>query len=107
MGKPEQLLSKYTTLGVGGPVEEVVEASERGELANLALQASLSGRPLAWIGSGSNILVHDRGFSGLIIHLGEKFSRIEISASIPGFKLPIRFSSPRARAGFRVDISTT
>ena len=48
------------------------------------------------------------GWSGSrSFHVPDKDSRIETSASLPGSRVPIDASSPSARAGLIVDISTT
>ncbi len=39
------------------------------------------GVPALVMGCGSNLLVSDAGFDGLVVHLGEGFSRVTLSGS--------------------------
>lgn len=75
----QQLLSRYTTLGVGGPAKQFLEVTGCKELMDTVLPSRLNGQPVVWIGHGSNILVHDRGFSGLVVRLGHEFAKFEVA----------------------------
>lgn len=65
--KKNEPLAAYTTLKIGGPAKFLVEVTSEKELKESWLLAKNSG--LAWllIGSGSNLLVADTGFDGLVI----------------------------------------
>jgi len=80
---------KLTTYRVGGPAALYVEAGSEEDL--LAVRRALSGRqvPILVLGKGSNMLVADAGFPGLVVHLGPGLSDISIpppptSPSRPG-----------------------
>lgn len=64
-------LSRWTTIRVGGPADEMVFPRTTEEVA--ALVASRADRGLAWraLGRGSNLLVEDAGVRGTVIHTGE------------------------------------
>ncbi|MGC8481983.1 MAG: FAD-binding protein, partial [Acidimicrobiales bacterium] len=67
-----------TTYRVGGSasLEVIVESEE--ELDSLVEAWELSGRPEVYVlGAGSNTLVLEGGFDGVVIKLGERFSSIE------------------------------
>lgn len=70
-------LDKYTTLRVGGPADYFAEPSSEEELSALLNAAKEAGIPVLLMGNGSNLLVRDGGFRGLVIRLGKAFSRIE------------------------------
>ena len=70
-------LDKYTTLRVGGSADYFVEPSSEKELSALLTAAKEAGLPVLLMGNGSNLLVRDGGFRGLVIRLGKAFSRIE------------------------------
>jgi UDP-N-acetylmuramate dehydrogenase len=63
-------LSKFTTLGTGGPARWFAEPESVDELADLLAAAEHRGVPAAPIGLGSNLLVADEGFDGLALRLG-------------------------------------
>ncbi|MBS5977235.1 MAG: UDP-N-acetylmuramate dehydrogenase [Actinomyces urogenitalis] len=60
-------LAELTTMAVGGPVGEYVEATSESELIDAVRQADEAGRPLLVVGGGSNILAADAGFDGLVL----------------------------------------
>ncbi len=65
---PDVLLKPYTTFKIGGPARffaEVRNPTEAREAMAFAKATSLS---VFILGDGSNILVSDRGFDGLVIH---------------------------------------
>ncbi|MEI6266523.1 MAG: UDP-N-acetylmuramate dehydrogenase [bacterium] len=61
------LLSKYTTLGVGGPAKYLVIVNTTEELIEALDYARNKHLEFAIIGGGSNLLVSDKGFYGLAI----------------------------------------
>ncbi len=63
----EEPLARHTTFGVGGPADAYAVARSAGELRHLVLAARRLGLPCFVLGSGSNILVSDRGIRGLVI----------------------------------------
>ncbi|MDO4242946.1 MAG: UDP-N-acetylmuramate dehydrogenase [Actinomyces sp.] len=60
-------LAELTTLRVGGPVGEYVEARSEAELIDAVRQADDSGTPLLVVGGGSNIVAADTGFPGRVL----------------------------------------
>jgi UDP-N-acetylmuramate dehydrogenase len=63
-------LAPFTTIGVGGPARWFVTVQHEDEAAEAALWASERGIPLFILGGGSNLLVSDDGFAGLVLRLG-------------------------------------
>lgn len=63
----DTLLAKYTTLGVGGPADILVIAEETRQLITIITVARLAGCPFKIIGNGSNLIISDSGYRGLII----------------------------------------
>ncbi len=72
-------LSLYTSIGLGGRARFLVEAKSIKELVDCVGAARTMGVPYKVLGFGSNILVSDKGFDGLIII--NKTSAIEIDES--------------------------
>jgi UDP-N-acetylmuramate dehydrogenase len=62
-------LARWTTLGVGGPVRWFVEARSEGDVAAGVAWAREAGVPLFVLGGGSNLLVADSGFPGLVLRI--------------------------------------
>ena len=62
-------LAPYTTLGVGGPARWFVTATTEAEVEAAVLFARERALPLFVLGGGSNLLVSDAGFPGLVLHI--------------------------------------
>lgn len=62
-------LAPLTTLKIGGPARYFVRAESEAELIGAVAYASANSLPLFVLGGGSNILVSDAGFDGLVIQL--------------------------------------
>ncbi|MFZ4519150.1 MAG: UDP-N-acetylmuramate dehydrogenase [Microthrixaceae bacterium] len=71
-------LGPFCTYRVGGRAARFVEVADEGELA--AIARALTGVPapeVLVVGRGSNLLVTDAGFPGLVLRLGEAFETVE------------------------------
>jgi UDP-N-acetylmuramate dehydrogenase len=65
-------LAPFTTFGIGGPARWFVEAATEEEIVEATAWASERGLPLFVLGGGSNLLVSDAGFDGLVLRVGLK-----------------------------------
>ena len=74
-------LSEYTTIKVGGPASILMEARDQEEVAQAIRDARFYGIPVLLIGGGSNLLIEDAGFEGLVIHFGELFAQVRLEGS--------------------------
>jgi UDP-N-acetylmuramate dehydrogenase len=62
-------LSRFTTLGAGGPARALARPGTLAELEEALAWARERRLPVATIGLGSNLLVADDGFAGLVLKL--------------------------------------
>jgi UDP-N-acetylmuramate dehydrogenase len=60
-------LAELTTLGVGGPIDRLVEVSDAAELVAAVREADDAGRPLLVLGGGSNLIGPDDGWPGDVV----------------------------------------
>src|SRR5262249_55964368 len=60
-------LAPLTTMKVGGPARYFVEATTVGEVREAARYAEVRKLPLFVLGGGSNLIVTDRGWPGLVL----------------------------------------
>lgn len=72
------LLSKYTTFRIGGPAALLALPKTLQEVQACIKAAKQNNVPFFILGKGSNLLVSDEGYQGLVIHLGESFSGIRL-----------------------------
>ena len=62
-------LAPYTTFQIGGPARWFAEALSEDDIAAGIAFATERKLPLFILGGGSNLLVSDSGFSGLVLHI--------------------------------------
>ena len=75
----DEPLAKHTTMRVGGPADVYVEPASEADLAAVVKCCDEHRVPFFLLGRGSNLLVRDGGFRGVVICLcHEAFSKIEI-----------------------------
>jgi UDP-N-acetylmuramate dehydrogenase len=60
-------LAPRTTLQLGGAARRFVEASSEAEIVEAVSSADRRGEPLLVLGGGSNLVVGDEGFDGLVV----------------------------------------
>lgn len=63
-------LAPYTTFGIGGPARWFVEAHCESDVVEAARWSRERGVSLFVLGGGSNLLVSDAGFNGIVLHIG-------------------------------------
>ena len=74
----DEPLARRTTLRVGGPADLYVEPPGEGPLASVLELCTLRGVPVMVLGRGSNLIVRDGGFRGVVVSLGHpEFCRVE------------------------------
>jgi UDP-N-acetylmuramate dehydrogenase len=66
-------LAPLTSFRLGGPAALYLEAESNADLATAAAVVGETGVPFLVVGKGSNILVSDLGFPGLVLRLGRAF----------------------------------
>lgn len=78
-GRVDEPLAPYTTLGCGGAAALLLEVDSSERLA--ALLAAAGRRDVPWfiIGRGSNLLVADSGWPGLVVKLAGDFKSFSIN----------------------------
>ena len=64
-----QPLNKYTTWGVGGAAEVLVEPEDFSDLSRLIKFSRKEGLPIFVLGAGSNLLISDKGLKGIVLKL--------------------------------------
>ncbi|HEX6208590.1 MAG TPA: UDP-N-acetylmuramate dehydrogenase [Actinomycetota bacterium] len=66
-------LAPLTSFRLGGPALVYLEAWSQEDLAALGRALEETGLPLLVIGKGSNLLISDEGFPGIVVRLGKGF----------------------------------
>ncbi|SFR84070.1 UDP-N-acetylmuramate dehydrogenase [Anaeromicropila populeti] len=76
--KKGEPLSKHTTFKIGGPADYFISPEKEESLSELIKVCNEYEIPFYVIGNGSNLLVGDNGFRGVIIEMQNQFSKIQI-----------------------------
>ncbi len=75
----DEPMAKHTTLRVGGPADVYAEPASENDLAAILKFCGGRGVRIFILGRGSNLVVRDGGFRGVVICLSQpEFSKIEI-----------------------------
>jgi len=99
-------LGPLTTYGVGGPAALFVDVEGPEDLEVVRTVLRRAGPELATfvLGRGSNLLVADAGFDGVVVHLGSGFAELELPAprASSASGLPAQTGPTLVRAGAAV-----
>lgn len=71
-------LSKHTTFKVGGPCDVAVLVNSESSIASILKFCTVNDIKTLVIGNGSNLLVSDEGFNGVVIIVGKDFQGISL-----------------------------
>lgn len=74
----DEPLSSHTIYGIGGPADYFIVANSIASLQGVLRAANATNTDWFLLGKGSNILVSDNGFRGVIITLGRDFRKIAV-----------------------------
>ncbi|MBI4138956.1 UDP-N-acetylmuramate dehydrogenase [Candidatus Uhrbacteria bacterium] len=75
--KRDELMSNHTSVKIGGPARLYVVAPSNAELLRIIGEAARLNIPFVVFGGGSNLLVADDGYEGVVIQAADRSMRIE------------------------------
>ncbi len=70
-------LARLTTYRIGGPASAVVEPNEPGDVSRALQFAAEAGVPWIILGLGSNVLLPDAGFDGIVLRMGKGMAGVQ------------------------------
>ena len=76
--REQELMSRHTTFGVGGPARYYLIPENTGEVRAAIDFADARQLPYLVVGCGSNLLFSDREYHGVVIELGKSFSDMSV-----------------------------
>ncbi|MBE6818813.1 MAG: UDP-N-acetylmuramate dehydrogenase [Ruminococcaceae bacterium] len=71
-------MKQHISFKVGGNAKAFIEPNSEENLLKILQKCKESAVHYAVIGNGSNLLVRDEGFEGVVIHLGSAFGKMEL-----------------------------
>ncbi len=75
-------LAPYTSLGVGGPADVMVVPHDVDDVKQIIRFCYKEDIPLLFLGKGTNILIRDEGFPGIVVRIGGKISDIRYNGKL-------------------------
>ncbi|MCI8949051.1 MAG: UDP-N-acetylmuramate dehydrogenase [Lachnospiraceae bacterium] len=80
--RQKELMSAHTTFRIGGPAKIFVSPGSKEELKAVVALCRRKGIPWFILGNGSNLLVSDQGYEGVVIEIGKSLGSICIKGSL-------------------------
>ena len=74
-------MTRHTSYGIGGPAKAYIIPKDEDDLSNILQFANKYHISTHFVGSGSNLLVSDKGIDGLVITLGKALKHFEIKGT--------------------------
>lgn len=86
--REQEPLAQHTAFRIGGPARFFIEASGSNDVITAVRYATDRKLPWVVLGAGSNVLVSDRGFSGVVVHpvggaIAVDGSTLQADAAVP------------------------
>lgn len=74
----QEPMAGHTTFRIGGPADCFVQLEDEEQLRKVRRYLDLAGVPFFVLGNGSNLLVDDAGYRGVVLQIGQKMSGISV-----------------------------
>lgn len=78
----EEPMSRHTSFQIGGPADVFVQPATGDEVRQAICLAKEEQVPFFVVGNGSNLLVSDDGFRGMIVQIGRNLSEITVEGDV-------------------------
>lgn len=75
----QEPMAAHTTFRVGGPADCFLQLENTEQLIRVQRYLNQVGVPFFLLGNGSNLLVSDDGYRGVILQIGQRMSKIEVN----------------------------
>ena len=78
----DEPMSRHTTFRVGGPADFFVTPKAREEVRDVICICKEAGMPYYIIGNGSNLLVSDAGYRGVIVQIYKEMNEVKVEGDL-------------------------
>ena len=79
--KINEEMKKHTTFRIGGPASVFVEVEKEEDLVTAVRLCRQEQVPFFILGNGSNLLVSDEGYDGVVLHIGADMRKISVEGT--------------------------
>lgn len=100
----QEPMSRHTSFKVGGPADIFIQPATADELCQVYCTAKKEKVPFFVMGNGSNLLVSDEGFRGVIIHTGGLMKEVSVEGDVVYAQAGAKLSAV-ARAALEHDLA--
>ena len=76
-----ELMSRHTTFRIGGPADFFLVPENADEIKKIIAVCKEKNVPYFILGNGSNLLVSDRGYRGVVIQLDRNFGEVKVEGT--------------------------
>lgn len=80
----DEPMSGHISFRVGGPADALVEAADEETVGNVLALCRAKGIPCYVLGNGTNVLVKDEGYRGVILKIGREMGHISVTEEEDG-----------------------
>ena len=74
----QEPMAGHTTFRIGGPADCLLQIESEEQLKNVQRYLNIVEVPYFVLGNGSNLLVSDHGYRGIVLQVGQKMSSIQV-----------------------------
>ncbi len=86
-------MSRHTTFRIGGEADCFVEIENTQQLVNIQRYLHIVDYPCLVIGNGSNLLVSDKGYDGVVLQVGSRMQEIQVQ----GERMIVQAGAPMSK----------
>jgi len=72
-------MANHTTIGVGGPARYLAVPKTMSQVVRIVRYAGTAGVPYFVVGKGSNLLVRDSGYDGIVIKMSTYLAKVKVN----------------------------
>lgn len=77
----QEPMSRHTTFRVGGEADCLVELENEEQLCKVLNYLRLVELPFVVLGNGSNVLISDEGYRGVVLQIGTKMNQVKVEGN--------------------------
>lgn len=77
----DEMMSRHTTFRIGGPASVFVTPKSEEDVVKAIEVCRSQGAPYFILGNGSNLLVSDQGYDGVVVHIGSNLRDISVEGT--------------------------
>lgn len=78
----QEPMAGHTTFRIGGPADCFVQIENKEQLIQVLRYLGQVGVSYFVLGNGSNLLVSDKGYQGIVLQIGRKMSNVEVEGDV-------------------------